>query len=231
LIVLAGILFLALAVCSPAPVEAAGGPVFAAKEDEHVKGGDHAKGGEHAKAETSDKVNPFAGAVDLTVFTIVIFLILFGLLGRFAWPQIREGLDKREQAIARDKHEAELAKKEAGDLRQKLSEEMARVNDQIRQMMDKARQDAQQTAAEELARGKSELQAERDRLHRELKIATDDALHKIWEQAADLATVISTKAVRKQLSAEDHRALLNEALNDFRAAAQVRRENLEEARA
>jgi len=200
-----GMVFIALVVFWP-------GTVYAASE-----GGD------------SGKLDLFKGALDLTIYTIVVFLILFFLLGKFAWPQIAEGLDRREHSIAHEKHEAEKARKEAADLRSQLQAEMARVNDEIRQMMDKARQDAQQTAADELARSKTELQAERERLYRDLQISTDDALHRIWEQAAQLATLISTKAVRKQLTMEDHRGLIAEALAEFRSSAQARRQEIEEA--
>lgn len=188
----------------------------------------HATGDSHAKA---GEINVFDGWLDLTIWTIVVFLLLFGILSKFAWPQIRDGLDRRERAIARDKQEAERAKHEAAALREQLSQEMAKANDQIRQMIDKARQDAQKTAADELARGKQELQAERERLQRELKLSTDNALREIWGQGAQLATLISSRAVRKQLSVDDHRALLDEALNDFRAAADQRRQNLESSRA
>lgn len=173
----------------------------------------------------------FKGAVEVSLWTIVVFLTLFTVLRRFAWDKIRDGLDKREQAFARDKQEAENARREAAQLRDQLKQEMARANDQIRQMIDKARQDAQQTAAEELARGKAELQAERERQQRELKLSTDHALQEIWSQAAQLATLISTKAVRKQLSLDDHRGLVTEALTEFRAAAQTRHQDLESARA
>ena len=179
----------------------------------------------------SKELNVFKGGLDLTIWSIVVFLALYFILNKYAWPSIREGLDKREQSIAHDKHEAEKAKKEAVEARVKLEAEMARVNAEIRTMMDKARIDAAATAAEELARGKAELQAERDRQQRELRQSTDDALHKIWETAAQLATSISSKAVRRQLNYDDHRALVAEALDEFQASAAGRVDDLRSAKA
>jgi F-type H+-transporting ATPase subunit b len=192
-----------------------------------------------AKAEASEGAHPpegkelnvFKGGLDLTIWSIVVFLALYFILSKFAWPSIREGLDKREQSIAHDKQEAEKAKREATEVKAKLEAEMARVNAEIRTMMDKARVDAAATTAEELARGKAELQAERERQQRELRIATDDALHKIWATAAQLATSISAKAVRKQLNYDDHRALLAEALDEFQASAGARLDDLRSAQA
>ena len=212
-----------LAACLPGESRAAAPSplVFAAK----------AEASEGAHAPEGKDLNVFKGGLDLTIWSIVVFLALFFILNKFAWPSIRDGLDKREQSIAHDKHEAEKAKREASEVRAKLEAEMARVNAEIRTMMDKARVDAAATAAEELARGKAELQAERDRQQRELRISTDDALHRIWETAAQLATSISAKAVRKQLSYDDHHALVAEALEEFKASASGRLDDLRSAKA
>jgi F-type H+-transporting ATPase subunit b len=173
----------------------------------------------------------FKGAIEVSLWTILVFLLLLFVLGRFAWGPILEGLNKREQTIARDKHDAELARKEAGELRTKLDAERAQAADEIRQIFDKARQDAQKTASEELARGKSELQAERQRMFNDVRVASDDALKEIWTKVAAVATLISGKAIKKKLTEEDHRALVDEALNEFRAAAAARKGEVEEARA
>lgn len=212
----------ALAVVCPSGALA--GPLFSAAAP-------HADGEEGGEKVLGVQKGLFKGAVEVTLWTILVFVGLVLVLQRTAWQQIREGLDKRENDFASKKKEAELARKEAEDLREKLRLEMAKVNEQIRTMMDKARSDAQATASEELARGKAELQAERDRMLREVRMSSDAALKEIWEQSAQLATLISAKAVRKQLSYDDHRRLLDEALNEFRAAAQTRRENIESARA
>lgn len=215
LVCLLGVVLLALGVIAPTPA-------FADNvEGKIVK----------TEGEGHEKLDPFKGAVDLSIFTILVFLILFSLLRAFAWKPITEGLAKREEAMARDKMEAVKARQEADALRAQLQAEMAKVNDQIRSMMDKARQDASAVAAEELARGKKELAEERERLQRELRISTDDALQKIWQQSAQLATLISSKAVRKQLSEQDHRALVDEALAEFRQALEGRKEQIESARA
>lgn len=215
-----GIVGMALVVACVSPASA--GPVFAASSG--AEGDSHAKtvGVEHGL---------FKGAIEVTLWTVLVFVLLLLVLHRTAWKDIREGLDKRERGIAADKAAADQARKEADELRTKLQQEMAKVNDQIRTMMEKARQDAQATAAEELARGKAELQAERERLQRELRISSDHALQEVWQQGAQLATLISSKVVRKNLGYEEHRALLDEALSEFRGAAKNRLQDIESARA
>src|SRR5262245_20168076 len=112
-----------------------GAAVFAAAK-QHADGaqeGGHRDGG-HKEGE----IDLFKGALDLTIWTIVVFLLLFFILGKFAWPQIMSGLQQREETIAKDKHEATLARQEADDLRLKLKQEAEKAQDRIRQMIDKA---------------------------------------------------------------------------------------------
>jgi F-type H+-transporting ATPase subunit b len=185
----------------------------------------------HKEAKEAGKVNLFKGLLDLSVYTIIVFLILFAILWRFAWKPIATGLDAREQSIARDRNEADHAKKEAGAMRDKLAAERAKADAEIRGMMDKARADAQQTAAEELARGKADLAAERERGYREVAMARDAMQKEVYDNGVMLATLISAKTIKKQLTEHDHRALIDEALSDFRAAAQARKSDLEAATA
>lgn len=199
-----------------AVVALSAGPVFAA---DPPAGG--AKGG----------LDLFKGTLDLTIWTIVVFLLLYLILRKYAWGPIREGLDRREQSIAHDKHEAVRAKQEADALRVKLDAEVARANDQVRQLMDKARADAQALATEEINRGKAELQAERDRLQRDMATQRQQALQEAATHAVSLATLLSAKAVKKSLSEDDHRALLGEALAEFKSAAESRLADLTSARA
>jgi F-type H+-transporting ATPase subunit b len=165
----------------------------------------------------------FKGAIEVSLWTILVFLLLMIVLRRFAWGPIMEGLNKREQSIARDKHEAELARKEATDLRNHLEAERARAHEEIHEIIAKARQDAEKVASEELARGKAELQSERQRLFNDVRVAQDHALREIWGQTAQVATLISAKAIHKNLTEADHRALVGEALEEFRAAAAKRK--------
>ena len=65
-------------------------------------------------------------------------------------------------------------------------------------------------------------EAERERLHRDINTARDQALKQLWEQSAQLATLISAKAIRRQLSPEDHRRLVDEALADLQGARRDR---------
>ncbi len=76
---------------------------------------------------------------DLTIYTIVVFLILFGILYFFAWPNISKGLEKREEMLSAVKDAADQARREAEEMSAKLKAEFATANDKVRAMLEEAR--------------------------------------------------------------------------------------------
>jgi len=153
---------------------------------------------------------------DLGIWTIVVFALLFLVLRRFAWGPILEGLKSREANIKGALAQAELARKEAQLMRLELQKEMSGAQDKIRQLMDEARRDAQRAKDEMITEARKEIQSERERLQREIALARDQALQELWTQTAQLATLVSAKAIRRQLNIEDHRRLVDEAIAELR---------------
>jgi F-type H+-transporting ATPase subunit b len=156
--------------------------------------------------------------IDLAIWTLVVFLLLLFVLTKYAWNPMLAALQKREENIHSALDEAQRAREEAHKLREDLAQERAKIAEDRRIALDEARRDGQQLRETMLSQAKSEIQSERDRLHREISTATDQALKKIWDQTAQLATLVSAKAIRRQLSPDDHRRLVDEALADLRNA-------------
>lgn len=171
-----------------------------------------------AKAEAGD--SPFTPVrIDLAIWTLVVFLVLFFLLKKTAWGPILEGLHKREDAIRSAVEEAKLARAETERIRAQFQKEMDEAFARIPQMMDEARRDAQVMAEEMRTKAAAEIQADRQRLRREIEMARDQALQDIWTQTANLATQISAKVIRRNISEDDHRRLVDETLAELRGSA------------
>jgi F-type H+-transporting ATPase subunit b len=155
---------------------------------------------------------------DLGLWSIVVFLGLYLLLRRYAWGPILHGLQKREQAIRGAVEEARLAREETAAARADFERKLAEANAEIPRLLDAARRDAQQLHEEMRTKAAQEIQADRQRLHREIETARDQALKDISDHAAQLATLISAKAIRRSLSPDDHRRLVDEALDELKQA-------------
>ncbi len=104
-----------------------------------------------------------------------------------------------------------------------MQAERAKTEEMRREVIQKAQADAQRTADEISAKAKTDMQAERERARRDLENAHDQALQEIWRQTADLAAMVSSKAIRRSLTPEDHRRFVDEALADIRQAGDGQR--------
>jgi F-type H+-transporting ATPase subunit b len=179
-------------------------------------GEDHSKAAPHDKPEKDPIAFTGYQRWDLAAYTVVVFGLVFVILSRYAFPNIVAGLKKREDAIAAAKDEALVAKAEAEAMRKKLADEFAVANDKIRALLEEARRDADALRVKEREVGQKEAATERERAKREIEAAKDAALQEIYQKSVDLATMISTKAVRRTMSADDHRRLVDESLADLK---------------
>jgi F-type H+-transporting ATPase subunit b len=186
-----------------------------AQEDRHEPDTAGAKAASHEQAKEPNIIMP---VLDLTLWTFVVFLLLLFVLKKYAWKPMLDGLQRREEHIHAAMEEAQRARDEAQKVQAQFQAQMNQASERVREMMDVARRDAQQLNDEMVAKAKSEITAERDRLRREIESARDQALSEIWQQTAQLATQISAKAIRRGLSEEDHRRLVDEALGELTAA-------------
>ena len=150
--------------------------------------------------------------------TLVVFLLLLAILYAAAWKPILKGLAAREGAILEARDEAVRAKKDAEDARARLNAELAAANDRIRAMMDEARKDADALKASEKAVGVKDAQDERDRAKREIETAKEQALQEIQQSAVQLAALMSSKALGRSVSDDDHRRLVAESLGELKTS-------------
>ena len=81
---------------------------------------------------------------DLALWTAVVFVLLLLVLGKFAWRPIANGLQKREQRIADEIASAERSNAEARDLLKEYEKRLGAAGEEVRQMLDAARRDAEQ---------------------------------------------------------------------------------------
>jgi F-type H+-transporting ATPase subunit b len=168
--------------------------------------------------------NPLAVDPDLAIWTLVVFAILFGLLAKFAWPQISAAVDERERkieaTIAAADEKLEEAKRVLADHQAKL----AATAGEVREMLDEARRDADVTKRRIEEEGRKAASEEVDRAKVEIKRATDGALQDLAVRSAKLAIELGERVVRDQLqiSPEHQQRIVRDALEKLSDAATSR---------
>jgi F-type H+-transporting ATPase subunit b len=201
------------------------GPAVASASAE--AGGEKAAEGE-TKKEEHHADHPRELAIDLGVWTVVVFLLLFGLLYWKAWPLMLEGLQKRERAIKAALEEAQRAREESARLKDSLTAQMAEAAQQARTVVEEAHRAATRVQEEMLAKARADIQAERDRLRREMSTAHDQMLKALLDHTADLAAQVAMQVLPRQLGPDDHRRLVDDALAHVREAGAAAREQMVE---
>ena len=176
--------------------------------------GEHgAAHGAHAPVNTS----PVELDPDLAVYTLVVFVILFVILSKFAWKPIAEALDRRERLIAEQIAAAERSQQEARRMLTEYEQKLAVAQDEVRGILDEARRDAATTGQEIVAEAASEAEAEKNRALRDIDTAKLQAVRELSEQSARLAVSLAGKIVSSELDQNRHSQLISDALARFPA--------------
>jgi F-type H+-transporting ATPase subunit b len=162
--------------------------------------------------------DPMSFPADTALWSIVVFIGLFLILRAKAWPLVLDGLQKREETIRSSLEEAKRTRDEMARMQAEFKKELADAHQQIPALMEEARKKGDELASQKLAEAAAKIQADQERFRHEMEIAKDQAIKELWEQAAQLATLISAKAIGRSLTAEDHHRLLDEALTEMRQA-------------
>ena len=150
----------------------------------------------------------------LFVWTILTFLVLLGVLAKFAWNPLLKMLKDRENLIRSSLDDAEKAQME-----------LARLNSEGEDIINKARSEAQTILAEGKAAASklkdetlngAKVQAKSilSDAERQIQIEKDKAIAEIKSEVVDLSLSVATKLIKKNISREDNQALIDDSLEN-----------------
>ncbi|MDR2345981.1 MAG: F0F1 ATP synthase subunit B [Planctomycetaceae bacterium] len=160
-------------------------------------------------------LNPLEMASDTAVWSLVIFLLVFGILGKFAFGPIAKALAQREANIAEKIDSAQRTNDEAKEILQQYQDKLDKSKEEVRIILDTARKDGEKIANEIIVKARESAVQERERAMKEIEGATTFALQKIAEQSATLVTNLAGKIIHAEIKPEHHRVLIHDALDEF----------------
>ena len=149
----------------------------------------------------------------LFVWTILTFLLLFAVLAKFAWKPLLKMLKDREDFIKSSLEDAETAQ-----------QELARLNSERKEILNKARGEAQtilsqgKVAAtklkeETLNDAKEKAKAIVNDAEKQIQVEKDKAIAEIKGEVVNLSLSVAEKLIKKNLSVDDNKALIDESLS------------------
>src|SRR5215475_5505802 len=145
--------------------------------------------------------------VGLMLWTLLVFVITFFLLRKYAFPAIQQALEKRQHMIEESIDSAERTKAEADEILAEYRERLKEARAQAEDIVARARKNgeaAERAAAEQAAEIREE---QLERARKDIQAETARALQEIRREVADLTVAATERVTRKSLNEEDQRRL------------------------
>lgn len=156
-------------------------------------------------------------SLDLFVKQTVLFLILIGLMVKFAWKPILNALNDREEGIKDALDKAEKAREEM----QNINADNERILKEARSERDSMLKEARELKDAMISEAKEEARTQANKMIEQAKATIENeklaAITDLKNQVADLSIDIAEKVVRKELSTKGKQLeLVEEMLGDVK---------------
>ena len=151
----------------------------------------------------------------LFIWTILTFLVLLGLLAKFAWRPLLQALESRQESIRKSLDDARHAKQELERLQQESAEIIRQGRIEAEAIITRSRADAERLREEMRQKARSEAEGIIKNAERQIQLETSRALQQIRREAVDLSVMIASKLIQRNLTKEDNEKLIEEALQQI----------------
>jgi F-type H+-transporting ATPase subunit b len=170
---------------------------------------------EHGAAESHASegfASPFEVNFGLFFWTWLVFIALFLLLKKFAWPPIVRLTEERERNIQRQLDDAERANAEAKEMLEQQRQLLASSKEEARALMAEAKVHAGKEREQLLAKTREEQDAILERAKREIETERERALAILRKETVDLSLAAASKLIQARLDAESDRKIVEDYL-------------------
>ena len=153
--------------------------------------------------------------IGLMIWTLLAFGLTLLILKRFVFPRIAENLDKRRTAIEESIEHSERVRKEADQLLAEYRERLKEAREQAEDIVARARKASDRLADDAKADAKQTREEMMEDTRREIEFEKRRAIEELRREVANLTVLATEKVARKSLDDDDHKRLIEDALQDF----------------
>ena len=151
----------------------------------------------------------------LFIWTILTFLVLLVLLSKYAWKPLLAALKERQDRISQSLDEAKRASEEGDRLRRESAEIIRQAHVEAGSIVASSRADAERLREETKQKARTEAAAILAAAERQIQAEAVRARDEVRRDAVDLSVAIASKLIRRNISVEDNRALIDEMIATF----------------
>ena len=150
----------------------------------------------------------------LFVWTILTFLLLLTVLAKFAWKPLLKMLKDREDLIRSSLEDAEKAQTELANLNAEREEIINKARSKAQSILSEGKVAASKLKDETLKAAKDQAKSILTDAEKQIRIEKHKAIEEIKSEVVDLSLSVATKLIKKNISREDNQTLIDESLEN-----------------
>jgi F-type H+-transporting ATPase subunit b len=154
---------------------------------------------------------PYPGDLGQAVASLLIFLGLATVLGKYAWRPVIANLRRRDEDIAKRLSDAQAKQAQADEAVAQYRQQMENIQIRAEQLHIQAKRDAAIEAAKILNLARDEARKIAAQAEENIATAQSQARRDMQAETADLAAKIAGQFLQDKLSADDHSRLVTQA--------------------
>jgi F-type H+-transporting ATPase subunit b len=162
--------------------------------------------------------SPILPATNELVWGAISFVILLGLLYKFAWPGLKKGLEGRTERIRSDLDAAESQRAEANQILSEYQAQLADAKNEAARVIEESRQTADAMRRDLQTRAEAEITEMRQRAAADIEAAKAQAIADLRNEVASLAIGAAEQVVGRSLDRDTNVALVEEYINRLAAS-------------
>lgn len=157
-------------------------------------------------------------AVDpgLYIWTSLTFIALVLLLKKYAWGPLLKALEERRATIEKSVEDAKKATAELQRVQEESARLLAEARSEAAAIVTRSRADADRFREEMRKKAVEDSAAIVKNAEKEIQLETARAVSQLRTEAVELSVAIASKLLRKNISAADNDALIQDAIGQFK---------------
>ncbi|QPJ65538.1 MAG: F0F1 ATP synthase subunit B [Candidatus Nitrohelix vancouverensis] len=150
----------------------------------------------------------------LIFWSLLSFGLLLVLLKKFAFPPILQALEDREKKISTDISEAEKLREEGRQLKLTLEEELKKAHEKASTIVQLAYDESKKLQEKSLQETQAKVKHMQQETEREIQAMRQKLFSEIRDYAAELTIASTEKFLKKNLTDEASKKLVNESIDE-----------------
>jgi F-type H+-transporting ATPase subunit b len=150
---------------------------------------------------------------------LIAFLIILGIIAKWILPPLNRAMQARQEEIRSSLEAADEAKIEAEETRAQRQGILDESRQQAREIVAQANRTADQLRADGQVRGQQEYERLVASADAEIALSRQRALDEITSRIGALVLSVARQVVEREIDAQRHRGLIDEAVAALRAEA------------